>query len=115
MMLRIFLFLYLTLFSTVVLTKEIPVIVISAGKTVQSYSSVGSQITIINSETIENSLDSFLTDLLGDEAQGLNIFQLGGKGTNAGIQLRGLPKRYSTVYIDGVKMNDPSASENGFY
>jgi vitamin B12 transporter len=115
MMLRIFLFLYLTLFSTVVLTKEIPVIVISAGKTVQSYSSVGSQITIINSETIENSLDSFLTDLLGDEAQGLNIFQLGGKGTNAGIQLRGLPKRYSTVYIDGVKMNDPSASDNGFY
>ena len=33
----------------------------------------------------------------------------------AGIQLRGLPKRYSTVYIDGVKMSDPSTSDNSFY
>ena len=29
--------------------------------------------------------------------------------------MRGLPKRYSTVYIDGVKMYDPSASDNAFY
>ena len=94
---------------------EIPVIIISAGKTPQSYSSVGSQVTIIDTETIKNSSDLFLTDLLESETQGLNIFQLGGKGTNAGIQLRGLPKRYSTVYIDGVKMNDPSASDNAFY
>jgi vitamin B12 transporter len=112
-MLRVFL--YFILFSTNLYSKEIPVIVISAGKTPQSYSSVGSQVTIIDSKTIEQSSESFLTDLLGNEVQGLNIFQLGGKGTNTGIQLRGLPKRYSTVYIDGVKMNDPSASDNGFY
>jgi len=113
MMLRVFL--YFILFSTNLYSKEIPIIVISAGKTPQSYSSVGSQVTIIDSKTIEQSSESFLTDLLNNEAQGLNIFQLGGKGTNTGIQLRGLPKRYSTVYIDGVKMNDPSASDNGFY
>ena len=29
--------------------------------------------------------------------------------------MRGLPKRYSTVYIDGVKMYDPSTSDNAFY
>ena len=97
------------------IAKEIPIIVISAGKTPQSYSSVGSQVTVIDSETIENSSDSFLTDLLNSEVQGLNIFQLGGKGTNAGIQMRGLPKRYSTIYIDGVKMYDPSAPDNAFY
>ena len=54
-------------------------------------------------------------ELLDSEVQGLNIFQLGGKGTNAGIQMRGLPKRYSTVYIDGVKMYDPSTPDNAFY
>ena len=32
-----------------------------------------------------------------------------------GIQLRGLEKRYSTVYIDGVKMSDPSSPDNSFY
>ncbi len=45
---------------------------------------------------------------------GANYFQSGGHGTQAGIQLRGLPKRYSTVYIDGVKMSDPSNPDNSF-
>jgi len=114
-MLKVLVFVYFFLVSFSVLSSEIPIIVISAGKNPQSYSTVGSQVTVINSETIQNSSDSFLTDLLSSEVQGLNIFQLGGNGTNTGIQLRGLPKRYSTVYIDGVKMNDPSASDNGFY
>jgi vitamin B12 transporter len=115
MVLRILIFLSFVLLSTSVFSKEIPIIVISASKTPQSYSAVGSQVTVIDLETIKNSSDAFLTDLLNSEAQGLNIFQLGGTGTNAGIQMRGLPKRYSTVYIDGVKMYDPSASDNGFY
>jgi len=115
MMLQAFIFLYFILISNSVFSKEIPVIVISAGKSPQSYSSVGSQVTIIDSKAIEDSSDSFLTDLLGSEVQGLNIFQSGGNGTNTGIQMRGLPKRYSTVYIDGVKMYDPSAPDNAFY
>ena len=113
MMLRVFL--YFILFSTNLYSKEIPVIVISASKTPQSYSSVGSQVTIIDSKTIEQSSDSFLTDLLNNEVQGMNIFSLGGRGTNTGIQIRGLPKRYSTIYIDGVKMYDPSTPDNSFY
>jgi vitamin B12 transporter len=114
MILRFLVFLYF-FFSNFVFSKEIPIIVISAGKTPQSYSTVGSQVTIIDSKTIEKSSGSTLTELLENESQGLNIFRLGGKGTNTGIQMRGLPKRYSTVYIDGVKMYDPSASDNAFY
>jgi len=114
-MLRALVFLYFLLFSTVIFSKEIPVIVISPSKTPQSYSSVGSQVTVIDSNAIENSSDSFLTDLLNNQSQGLNIFSLGGRGTNTGIQMRGLPKRYSTIYIDGVKMYDPSTPDNSFY
>ena len=58
MMLRSLVFLCIILFSKSVFSKEIPIIVISAGKTPQSYSSVGSQVTIIDSETIENSSGS---------------------------------------------------------
>ncbi len=112
MLIRLFIFLLLL---QPAFSSEIPIIVISAGKNVQSYSSIGSQVTVINSKDIENSSETFLIDLLKNETQGLNIFQLGSVGTNAGIQMRGLPKRYSTVYIDGVKMSDPSASDNGFY
>ena len=115
MLLRLTVFFSFIFFSIYVFSKEITIIVISAGKTPQSYSSVGSQVTIIDSETIEKSSGSTLTELLDSETQGLNIFRLGGKGTNTGIQMRGLPKRYSTVYIDGVKMYDPSASDNAFY
>ena len=115
MIIRLFLLLLIFIQTLKTYADEIPIIVISAGKTVQSYSTVGSQVTIIDSKTIENSSETFLNDLLSNQSQGLNIFQLGGTGTNSGIQMRGLPKRYSTVYIDGVKMSDPSASDNGFY
>ena len=46
---------------------------------------------------------------------GINYFQSGGYGTISGIQLRGQPKRYSTVYIDGVKVSDPSTPSNDYY
>ena len=115
MILRLFVCVYLIFLSSFVYSKEIPTIVISAGKTIQSYSSVGTHVTVIDSKTIENSSETFLTDLLNDETQGLNIFKLGGVGTNTGIQMRGLPKRYSTIYIDGVKMYDPSTPDNAFY
>jgi len=94
---------------------EIPIIVITASKTTQSYSSVGSAISSIDSEVIDNSGEFFLSDILDNNLPGMNYFRSGGDGTVTGIQLRGLPKRYSTVYIDGVKMSDPSTSDNSFY
>ena len=77
MLLRAFVFIFL--FFTELYSKEIPLIVISAGKTPQSYSTVGSQVTVIDSTTIKNSSESFLTDLLNNEVQGMNIFSLGGR------------------------------------
>jgi outer membrane cobalamin receptor len=62
MMLRVLVFFYFILISSSVFLKEIPIIVISAGKNPQSYSTVGSQVTVIDAETIENSSESFLID-----------------------------------------------------
>ena len=76
---------------------------------------MGSDIEVIDSKALEKSEHNFLGDILDNSIPGANYFQSGGKGTTAGIQLRGLPKRYSTVYIDGVKMSDPSTSDNSFY
>ena len=94
---------------------DIPIIVIAPSKSPQSYSTVGSSITSIDSETIKNSNNYFLGEILNKNLPGMNYFRSGGHGTVSGIQLRGLPKRYSTVYIDGVKMSDPSSSDNSFY
>ena len=94
---------------------DIPIVVIAPNKSSQSYSTVGSSVSIINKKTIEKSNNYFLGETLNNNLPGMNFFRSGGYGTVSGIQLRGLPKRYSTVYIDGVKMSDPSSSDNSFY
>ena len=103
------------LFFNKTFADEIPVIVISPGKSPQSLSTVGSTVTVIDGETIRNSNESFLGAIIDKQSGSTNSFQDGGHGTNMGIQLRGLEKRYSTVYIDGVKMSDPSSPDNSFY
>ena len=105
----------LLLFFNKVFSKDVPVIVIAPGKTPQSLSTVGSTVTVIDGDTIRNSNKSFLGAIIDQESGSTNTFQDGGHGTNMGIQLRGLEKRYSTVYIDGVKMSDPSSPDNSFY
>ena len=115
MIFRILLILKLTLISNLLIAKEIPVIVISASKSPQSKSIVGSDVTFVDSEAISNSNENFVGDILSENLIGMNYFQSGGYGTVSGIQLRGQPKRYSTVYINGIKLSDPSTPSNDYY
>ncbi len=115
MIFRLLLILKLTLVSNFLIAKEIPVIVISASKSPQSKSIVGSDVTILNSEAISNSNENFVGDILSENLIGMNYFQSGGYGAVSGIQLRGQPKRYSTVFINGIKLSDPSTPSNDYY
>ena len=114
-MLRILIFLIFALFSNSVLSEPIPVIVISAGKTIQSKSTVGSDITVVGQDQIDANNDFFIGDTIEHTVPGMSMFQSGGYGTVTGIQMRGLPGRYSTIFIDGVKMSDPSTPDNRYY
>jgi len=96
-------------------SKEIPIIVISPGKTFQSKGIVGSDVSIISETIIDNSNFFFLNDIISNNIIGTNMSRQGGLGTNTIFQLRGLPKRYTNVYIDGVKLSDPSTPDNSFY
>ena len=93
---------------------DIPIIVIAPSKKAQSKSVVGTNVTVFTNSEIEKSNDYFLGDILGAGSTSMNYFQSGGYGTASAIQLRGLPKRYSTVYIDGVKQSDPSSVSGDF-
>ena len=81
----------------------------------QSKSVVGSDVEVIDSKTMKNSNEYFIGDILDNSLNGMNYFQSGGHGTVSGIQLRDQPKRYTTVYIDGVKVLDPSTPSNDYY
>ena len=113
-MLKKFLLFYFILFTSSVFSEEIPIIVISASKKPQSISTVGTSVTVLEEDFFKNSTEYFLGDALSSNTTSANFFQSGGHGTSSAIQLRGLPKRYSTVYIDGVKMSDPSSVSNDF-
>jgi vitamin B12 transporter len=113
--LSIFLLIIIIFNSIKVYAKDIPIIVISAGKSPQSKSTVGSDVSIINEDTISNSGENFVGDILSENLMGMNYFQSGGFGTVSGIQLRGQPKRYSTVYLNGIKLSDPSTPSNDYY
>ena len=71
---------------------DIPIIVIAPNKSPQSYSTVGSSVSIIDQETISNSNNFFLVETLDKNLPGMNYFRSGGYGSISGIQLRGLPK-----------------------
>jgi len=88
---------------------DIPIIVISPSQKAQSKSTVGTSVTVFDESKLKKSNDFFLGSILSDGTTSFNSFQTGGYGSTSGIQLRGLPKRYSTVYIDGVKQSDPGS------
>lgn len=94
---------------------EIPIIVISPSKTTQSLSSVGSDLTHLDAKSIMNANENFIGDIFNSEITGANFSRQGGVGTNSLIQLRGLPKRYTNIYVDGIKQSDPSTPDNAYY
>ena len=114
MLLKACILFFLLIFPINSYSKEIPVIVIAPNKKPQSLSTVGTSVTILDEEYLNNSTEYFLGDVLSSKTTSANFFQSGGHGTASAIQLRGMPKRYSTVYIDGVKMSDPSSVSNDF-
>ena len=110
-----YLIISLILFINNSVAKNIPIIVVSPGKTIQSQGVVGSDVSVITTKEIGESNNLFLGDAISNNLNGINYWQAGGVGTVSGIQLRGLPKRYSTIFIDGVKMSDPASPTNDYY
>ena len=112
---KIFIILLISTFSLgKALAADIPIIVIAPSQKPQSKSTVGTSVTVYDESVIGKSNDYFLGDVLGNGTTSFNYFQTGGHGSTSGIQLRGLPKRYSTVYIDGVRQSDPSSVSDDY-
>ena len=101
---------YYTFLNTtkVLSSDDIPILVIAPSKKPQSISTVGSSVVVLDEKFLQNSSEYFLGDVLANNTSSANFFKAAVM-VHLAIQLRGLPKRYSTVYIDGVKMSDPSS------
>ncbi len=84
-------------------------IVITGGLVPVSRDNVGTSVTVIDSEEIEQGGYEFVADILQD-VPGVNLSRNGGPGTLSEIRLRGAEADQTLILIDGIEANDPSQS-----
>jgi len=75
---------------------------------------VASSVTVITREEIEQKQVKYLSDLLRS-VPGFSVSQAGGIGSQTQVRVRGAEANHLLVLIDGVRANDPAASDEFQY
>lgn len=92
---------------------EVPPLVIESTRLNQTATEVGSSVTIITAEEIEEQGFDFVLDAVAS-APGVTINQNGSFGGQASVRIRGAASEQTLVLVDGVPVNDPSTPGGGF-
>jgi vitamin B12 transporter len=82
-------------------------VVVSATKIDTPINEIGSSVTVITDQQIEENQRRTLPDVL-ETVPGLNIVQTGGPGGKTSVFMRGSNSNHTKMLIDGIDVNDPS-------
>lgn len=93
--------------------KDVDEIVVTATRTKQSIKDVGSSITVITKEQIENSKSPLILDVLRN-VPGIEVTRTQGIGGTTSIFMRGGNSAHTLVFIDGVQVNSPTSGTFNF-
>jgi len=74
-----------------------------------SIGDIGSSVTVITHDEIEQKQVKYLSELLRD-VPGFSVSQAGGAGSQTQVRVRGAEANQLLVLMDGVRANDPAAS-----
>jgi len=88
-------------------------IVVTASRVEQRRQDVGQAITVLTVADIQTRQTATVSDLLRT-TPGVTVTRYGGVGTLTGLSVRGAESDQTLVLIDGVRVNDPSSTGNGF-
>src|SRR5579871_4628775 len=88
-------------------------VVVVATRAPVPVSKIGSSITVLDETAIKDSQVTLLADLLA-QTPGLNVARIGGVGSQTSVFIRGADSDHTLVVIDGVQINDPSRTDDGF-
>jgi vitamin B12 transporter len=106
----------LFLFSTVSLIALVPAwgetVVVSATRTPQPLEKTGTSMSVITADDIALKQTPVLADILAD-LPGVSITRNGGVGQVTSLFLRGSEVGQTLVLVDGIRINDPSATTGG--
>lgn len=70
----------------------------------------GASVTVITQDDIRESGVGDILSLLRRQA-GISITQNGGVGGSASMRIRGTEPRYTAIYVDGIRIDDPSGTQ----
>jgi len=88
-------------------------VVVTADRIEESVANVGSTVTVITSEEIDESGALWLIEVLG-RSPGLAVARSGGPGAAATVFLRGTNSNHTLFMVDGVKLNSPTTGSYDF-
>lgn len=88
-------------------------IVVTANRVAQPIQRAGSAITVITAEEIERESVRDVGQILR-RAPGVSLTQAGGPGRTQTVRIRGGDVRHTLVLIDGIRVNDPTATGREF-
>jgi vitamin B12 transporter len=74
---------------------------------------IGSSVTVITSQDIQQKQERTLPEVLND-VPGLNVVQTGSPGGTTSVFIRGTNSNHTKVLIDGIDVSDPSSPNNAF-
>ena len=87
--------------------KILPETVVSANRVVVPSSEVGSAVTVITGQEMEDRQIRIVADALRD-VPGVSVNRTGPRGLFTQVRIRGNEGNHTKVFIDGVEANDPS-------
>lgn len=88
-------------------------VVITATRREESVDKVGSSITLLQAADVQALQKISVADVL-TTTPGVTLSRNGGLGGTTTVRIRGAESDHTTVLIDGVKLNDPSAPGGGY-
>lgn len=92
---------------------ETPITVIGATRVPTPADQLGTSVTVITADQIEQRQQRTLPEVLQD-VPGLNVVQNGSPGGIADVFMRGTNPNHTKVLIDGIDVSDPSAANGEF-
>lgn len=88
-------------------------IVLSATRTPEAASRTGVSVSVATAEDLDKAGDLQLVDYLA-RLPGISVVQSGPAGTQANLRIRGAEPRYVAVYVDGIRVDDPTGIASEF-
>lgn len=88
-------------------------IVFSATRVPTPRSSTGSAVSVVTRDDIEAAGDVQLSSFLA-RLPGVSVTQSGPIGSQTSLRIRGADQRYIAVFVDGIRVDDPSLVQTGF-